>query len=75
MASSIFGANPMQQTQPASNPIQMIAQFRQFAKSMTPQKAQQQIEQMLASGQMSREQFESLRKQAISLQDFFMKNL
>lgn len=66
MASSIFGANPMQQTQSASNPIQMIAQFRQFAKSMTPQKAQRQIEQMLTSGQMSQEQFESLKQQAQS---------
>lgn len=62
MESSIFGANPMQQTQPASNPMQMIAQFRQFAKSMTPQKAQQQIEKMLTSGQMSQAQFESLKQ-------------
>lgn len=66
MASSIFGTNPMQQTQPASNPMQMIAQFRQFAKSMTPQKAQQQIEKMLTSGQMSQTQFESLKQQAQS---------
>lgn len=66
MASSIFGANPMQQTQSASNPMQMIAQFRQFAKSMTPQKAQRQIEKMLTSGQMSQEQFESLKQQAQS---------
>ena len=66
MASSIFGPNPMQQTQPASNPMQMIAQFRQFAKSMTPQKAQQQIEKMLTSGQMSPTQFESLKQQAQS---------
>lgn len=66
MASSIFGANPVQQTQAGSNPIQMIAQFRQFAKSMTPQKAQQQIEKMLTSGQMSQAQFESLKQQAQS---------
>lgn len=66
MASSIFGANPMQQMQAGSNPMQMIAQFRQFAKSMTPQKAQQQIEKMLTSGQMSQSQFESLKQQAQS---------
>ncbi len=66
MASSIFGENPMQQMQAGSNPMQMIAQFRQFAKSMTPQKAQQQIEKMLTSGQMSQTQFESLKQQAQS---------
>lgn len=71
MASSIFGPNQMQQTQPASNPMQMIAQFRQFAKSMTPQKAQKQIEKMLASGQMSQAQLENLKQQAQS----FMKLL
>jgi hypothetical protein len=56
----------MQQMQAGSNPMQMIAQFRQFAKSMTPQKAQQQIEKMLTSGQMSQTQFESLKQQAQS---------
>lgn len=66
MASSIFGENQMQQMQAGSNPMQMIAQFRQFAKSMTPQKAQQQIEKMLTSGQMSQTQFESLKQQAQS---------
>lgn len=66
MASSIFGANPMQQMQAGNNPMQMIAQFRQFAKSMTPQKAQQQIEKMLTSGQISQVQFESLKQQAQS---------
>lgn len=66
MASSIFGENQMQQMQAGSNPMQMIAQFRQFAKSMTPQTAQQQIEKMLTSGQMSQTQFESLKQQAQS---------
>ena len=66
MASSIFGKNQMQQAQVGNNPIQMIAQFRQFAKSMTPKKAQQQIEKMLTSGQMSQAQFESLKQQAQS---------
>lgn len=66
MASSIFGEDQMQQMQAGSNSMQMIAQFRQFAKSMTPQKAQQQIEKMLTSGQMSQTQFESLKQQAQS---------
>lgn len=45
----------------------MIAQFKKFAQGMTPKKAEKIINQKLQSGEMSREQFESLKKQA---QDF-----
>ena len=63
-------ANPMMQMlsrnngQRPSNPLAMLAEFRKFAASMTPQKAQQQVEQMLASGTMSQEQFQQLQQQA-----------
>lgn len=52
--------------QPA-NPLQMLAEFRRFAAGITPQQAQTKVEELLQSGQMSQEQFESLKKQA---QDF-----
>lgn len=63
-------ANPMMQmlrggaSQRPSNPLAMLAEFRKFAASMTPQKAQQQVEQMLANGTMSQEQFQQLQQQA-----------
>ena len=63
-------ANPMMQMlsrsggQRPSNPLAMLAEFRKFAASMTPQKAQQQVEQMLANGTMSPAQFEQLLQQA-----------
>ena len=67
-------ANPLlaslqKQTAPQqpANPLQMLAEFRRFAASMTPQQAQAKVEELLQSGQMSQEQFESLKKQA---QDF-----
>jgi hypothetical protein len=71
-------ANPMMQMLGQSvgkrmlnNPIAMIAEFRKFAQGMTPEKAQQQIQQLLSSGRMSQAQFEQLKQQA----DEFMKFL
>ena len=63
-------ANPMMQmlsrsgVQRPNNPLAMLAEFRKFAASMTPQRAQQQVEQMLANGTMSQEQFQQLQQQA-----------
>lgn len=63
-------ANPMMQmlmgsgSRKPNNPLAMVAEFRKFAANMTPQKAQQEIERLLTSGQMSEEQFADLQKQA-----------
>jgi len=71
-------ANPMMQMLGQSvgkrmpnNPLAMIAEFRKFAQGMTPEKAQQQVQQFLSSGRMSQAQFEQLKQQA----DEFMKFL
>ena len=63
MPSSLF-QSPKPQNQ---NPLQMIAQFKKFAQGMNPAKAEEIVKQKLQSGEMSKEQFESLKKQA---QDF-----
>lgn len=47
-----------------NNPLAMLGEFHKFARGMTPQKAQQEIERLLQSGQMSREQFQQLQEQA-----------
>lgn len=57
--------NPQQMQR--NNPIAMLQEFRKFAQGMTPRKAQQKIQQMLSSGQMSQQQFQQLQAQA---QDF-----
>lgn len=64
-------ANPMMEMlsrsaspRPSNNPLAMIAEFRKFAASMTPQRAQQQIQEMLADGRMSQDQFQRLQRQA-----------
>ena len=67
-------ANPMMQelNQSAgkrpSNPLQMIRQFAQFKKQMQGKNPQAIVQELLDSGQMTREQFEALKQQAKSLQ-------
>lgn len=64
-------ANPMMEMlsrsasqRPSNNPLAMIAEFRKFSAGMTPQRAQQQIQEMLADGRMSQDQFQQLQRQA-----------
>ena len=70
-------ANPMMEMlsrsaspRPSNNPLAMIAEFRKFAAGMTPQKAQQQIREMLADGRMSQDQFQQLQRQAQEFMKF-----
>ena len=53
-----------------NNPLQMVAEFRKFAQSTTPQKAEQQIKQMLSDGRLSNEKFQSLQEQAKQFMQF-----
>lgn len=68
--------NPMMQmlmgggSRRPNNPLAMMAKFRRFAAGMTPQKAQQEIERLLTSGQMSKEQFADLQNQAKDFMQF-----
>lgn len=42
----------------------LVTQFRQFAQTVTPEKAQAEINRLLSSGQMTREQFRQLEENA-----------
>lgn len=48
----------------------MVAEFRKFAAGMTPQKAEEQVRQMLADGRMTQQQFDALKQQAQDLAQF-----
>jgi hypothetical protein len=48
----------------------MLAEFRKFAAGMTPQRAKEQVEQMLQSGKMSQEQFQQLQQKAKEFMQF-----
>lgn len=62
-------SQPSQPTQ--SNPFQMISQFQQFAKGMTPQQAQNILQQKLQSGELSQQQFDNLKEQAQQFSKMF----
>jgi hypothetical protein len=47
-----------------NNPLAMLMEFRKFAAGMTPQRAKDQVEQMLQSGKMNPQQFQQLQQQA-----------
>ena len=56
-----------------NNPIAMMAEFRKFAANMTPQRARQQVEKLLADGTMSQDQFQQLQQQAKDFMAFLGK--
>lgn len=61
--------NPMiqmlqQNAKSPNNHLVMLAEFRKFAAGMTPQRAKEQVEQMLQSGKMNPQQFQQLQQQA-----------
>nr|DAG34226.1 MAG TPA: hypothetical protein [Caudoviricetes sp.] len=61
--------NPMiqmlqQNAKSLNNPLAMLMEFRKFAAGMTPQRAKDQVEQMLQSGKMNPQQFQQLQQQA-----------
>lgn len=61
--------NPMiqmlqQNAKSLNSPLAMLMEFRKFAAGMTPQRAKDQVEQMLQSGKMNPQQFQQLQQQA-----------
>lgn len=69
-----FQPQTQRQPQGGQNPFQMLQEFQKFSSGMTPEKARQQVEQLLASGKMSRQQFQQLQQQAKQLMQFFGMN-
>lgn len=67
MANPILQMLGQRQNPQQNNFLQMINQFKQFSQGMTPQKAEQIIKQKLQSGEMSQQQFEQLKQQAMEL--------
>lgn len=67
-------ANPIMQqmfnSRQPRNPLVMLAEFKKFAQGMTPEKAQQQIQQLLSSGEMTQGQFQQLQAQAKDFMQF-----
>lgn len=67
--------NPMMQMLQGSSrrpnsPLAMLGEFCKFARGVTPQQAQQEVERLLQSGQMSQKQFQQLQEQAKEFSQF-----
>ena len=72
MASSLFQGRSRQQ--PNNSPgadSGLLQRFQAFAQGITPQEAEKRLNALLASGQMSRSQFNSLATQAKQLMKLF----
>lgn len=54
-----------------NSPMAMMQQFMQFKQQMQGQDPQKIVEQMLADGRMSKEQFEQLKQQAEQFKGVF----
>lgn len=50
---------------------QMLQKFQQFRKGWTPESAQQQINQLLQSGQINQQQLEQAKAMAQQMQGLF----
>lgn len=50
-----------------NNPLAFAAEFRKFAAGMTPQKAEEQVRQMLADGRMTQQQFGQINDRLTNL--------
>ena len=72
MASSLFPNRSRQQ--PNNSPGAdngLLGRFQAFAQGITPQEAEKRLNALLASGQMSKSQFNALATQAKQLMKLF----
>lgn len=61
----------LQQTQmPQNSPMTELLDFIK-SSNITPQQAQEKVQSLISSGQMSQQQFETLKQQAMNIAKFF----
>lgn len=71
MASSLFQSkNNQQHSNAPGTDGGLIGRFQAFAKEITPQEAEKRLNALLASGQMSKSQFNALASQAKAFMKF-----
>ena len=71
MASSLFpNRNSQQHSNAPGADGGLLGRFQAFAQGITPQEAEKRLNALLASGQMSKSQFNALATQAKQLMKF-----
>ena len=68
MASSLFGNS--KPSLPQNNLMGMLQQFNQFKQQMSGKNPQEMVQQLIQSGQMSRQQFDQLSQMANQMKQF-----
>ena len=71
MASSLFQNNRSNHNSPSDANAGLLQRFQEFAKGITPQQAEKQINELLASGKMTPEEFNQLVNKAKGFIKFF----
>ena len=72
MASSLFpNRNSQQHSNAPGADNGLLGRFQAFAQGITPQEAEKRLNALLASGQMSKSQFNALASQAKQLMKLF----
>lgn len=71
MNNSLFNILGPKQINQGNDFFNLLSQFNQFKSTYTGGDPKQQVQSLLRSGQMSREQFEQLAQQADQLRAFF----
>ena len=70
MASSLFQNRNNSHNAPPNTDNGLLQRFQEFAKGITPQEAEKRLNALLASGQMSKSQFNALASQAKAFMKF-----
>ena len=70
MASSLFQNRNSQPNNPPGADGGLLQRFQAFAQGITPQEAEKRLNTLLASGQMSKSQFNALANQAKAFMKF-----
>ena len=70
MASSLFPRNSHQPNNPPGADGGLLQRFQAFAQGITPQEAENRLNTLLASGQISKSQFNALANQARQFMKF-----
>lgn len=69
MASSLFPQR--QQNKSTANADGFLTRFMDFAKGITPQEAEKRVDELLRTGQMTKDQFNSLVAKARQFMNMF----
>ena len=70
MASSLFPSRNNSHNAPPNTDNGLLQRFQDFANGITPQEAERRLNELLSSGRMSKQQFNSLANQAKAFMKF-----